>query len=134
VVAAVRDIVLKNLPRGYREAMNWGMISYELPLETYPHTYNKQPLMYVALAAQKNHYALYLTAVYEDSRQEAELREAFFRAGKKIDLGKSCLRFRKLDDVPWDDVARVIRSVPVPEFIALYERSRKHTGTRGVRR
>ena len=125
VVSTVRELVLKNLPQGYREAMNWGMISYEIPLETYPNTYNKQPLMYAALAAQKNHYALYLMAVYEGSGQEAQLREAFRQAGKKIDLGKSCLRFRKHEDVPWDAVAEVIRSTTPEDMIALYERSRR---------
>ncbi len=125
VVAAVRELVLKNLPRGYREAMNWGMISYEIPLETYPHTYNKQPLSYAALAAQKNYYALYLMAVYDGSGQDARLREAFRQAGKKIDLGKSCLRFRRYEDVPWDAVAEVIRSTGPQEMIALYEQSRR---------
>lgn len=125
VVAKVRDIVLQNLPAGYREGMNWGMISYEIPLETYPHTYNKQPLGSVGLAAQKRHYALYLMATYQDSQQEAQLREDFRQAGKEIDLGKSCLRFRKLEDVPWDAVAGVIRSTPPQEMIALYERSRQ---------
>ena len=125
VVAAVRELVLKNLPRGYREAMNWGMISYEIPLETYPKTYNGQPLGYVALAAQKNYYALYLMAVYEGSGREAQLREAFRQAGKKIDLGKSCLRFRRMEDVPWEAVAEVIRSTTPQEMIALHERSRR---------
>ena len=63
VVAAVRDLVLKNLPDGYVETINWGMISYEVPLERYPATYNQQPLSFVAVAAQKNHYAIYLNCV-----------------------------------------------------------------------
>ena len=66
VVAAVRDVVLRHLPKGYGENMNWGMISYEIPLERYPDTYNGQPLSYMALAAQKNHYALYLMCFYGD--------------------------------------------------------------------
>ena len=91
VVSAVRDVVVRNLPAGYRETMNWGMISYEVPLETHPDTYNGQPLAYAGLAAQKNHYALYLSPVYSDPAREQWLRDAFAQAGKKLDLGKSCL-------------------------------------------
>src|SRR4051794_30976735 len=89
VVSAVRDLVLRHLPPAYRECMNWGMISYEIPLERYPDTYNGQPLSYVALAAQKNHYALYLSCVHSDPERDAWLREQFSAAGKKLDMGKS---------------------------------------------
>jgi len=121
VVEKVRELVLRDLPTGYQETMNWGMISYEIPLATYPDTYNKQPLQYAAIAAQKRHYSLYLMAVYERSKLDTQLREAFRQAGKKIDLGKSCLRFRRLEDVPWDAVAEVIRSTTPQQMIALYE-------------
>jgi hypothetical protein len=77
VVSAVRDMVLAHLPEGYEETMNWGMISYEIPLSRYPVTYNKQPLGYVALAAQKNYYSLYVLSCYQDSDDEAWLREEF---------------------------------------------------------
>src|SRR5687767_4872060 len=70
VVAAVRDTIRKTLPKGYRETMNWGMITYELPLERYPDTYNGQPLMYAAVAAQKHYYAVYLTGLYQDPEGE----------------------------------------------------------------
>jgi hypothetical protein len=100
VVSRVRDLILANLPEGYQESMNWGMITYEIPLERYPKTYNKQPLGYIALAAQKNHYALYLMGCYADSEQEVQLRQGFEQAGKKFDMGKSCLRFKKLEDLP----------------------------------
>src|SRR5689334_5703907 len=92
VVAAVREVILRNLPPGYREAMSWGVISYEVPLERYPDTYNGQPLGYIALAAQKNHFALYLMCVYHNAEREAWLRREFKKAGKKLDLGKACLR------------------------------------------
>ncbi|HEX6069219.1 MAG TPA: DUF1801 domain-containing protein, partial [Longimicrobiaceae bacterium] len=92
VIATVRDEILRNLPPGYREAMNWGMISYEIPLERYPQTYNGQPLTLAALAAQKNHYAVYLMSVYMQPDGVARLRDGFERAGKKLDIGKSCLR------------------------------------------
>ena len=125
VVSAVRDVVLRNLPAGYRESMAFGMIGYGVPLEDYPHTYNGQPLAYAALAAQKNYYALYLTTPYMDPAQEQWLRDEFSRAGKKLDMGKSCLIFKKLEDLPLDVIGRVIASTPPGDFIPLYENARK---------
>lgn len=124
VIAAVRALVNRELPRGYVETMNWGMISWEIPLARYPATYNKQPLGYVALAAQKNHYALYLMGVYADSQNEKDLRQAYARAGRKLDMGKCCLRFRKLDDLLAEEVGTIIASMPVDACIAQYEASR----------
>jgi len=125
VVSAVRDVVLRNLPAGYRESMAFGMIGYGVPLQDYPDTYNGQPLAYAALAAQKNYYALYLTTPYMDPAQEQWLRDEFKKAGKKLDMGKSCLIFKKLDDLPLDVIGKVIASTPPGEFIALYENARK---------
>ena len=125
VVSAVRDLIVRSLPAGYQERMNWGMISYEIPLERYPNTYNGQPLGVAALAAQKNHYALYLMCVYQDSEQERRLREEFERAGKKLDMGKSCLRFRRLEDLHLDAIAGVVAETPPERFIAIYEESRR---------
>jgi hypothetical protein len=124
-LAAVRKVILRNLPKGYHETMNWGMICYEIPLERYPDTYNGQPLAPVALAAQKNHLALYLMAVYGDEKQLAWLREQFQKAGKKLDMGKSCVRFRKLDDLPLDAIGQVVARVTPEKFIACYEASRQ---------
>jgi hypothetical protein len=121
IIAAVRDMVVRNLPDGYVEAMNWGMISYELPLERYPETYNGQPLIYAALANQKNHCALYLMCVYQDPKNEAALKQGFKKAGKKLNMGKSCIRFRKLDDLALDVLEKIIASTSVKEFIARYE-------------
>lgn len=97
VISAVRELILRNLPEGYQETINWGMLSYEVPLETYPDTYNKKPLSYVGLAAQKNYNSLYLMSVYQDPADYQELMEAFARMGVKPDMGKSCIRFKKLD-------------------------------------
>jgi uncharacterized protein YdhG (YjbR/CyaY superfamily) len=124
-ISRVREVVRKHLPKGFREHMAWGMISYDLPLETYPDTYNKQPLSYAALAAQKNHYALYLTGVYGNPEKEKMLKDAFEKAGKKLDMGKSCLRFKKLEDIPLEAIGKVVGSMSVKEFIAQYEASRK---------
>jgi hypothetical protein len=125
VVSKVRDIILKNLPQGYSEAMRWGMISYEIPLEDYPETYNGQPLGYLALASQKQKISLYMMGVYQDAKQEAMLKEGFRKAGKKMDVGKSCVRFRKLDDLLLEVVGELIASTPPDKFIALYEKSRE---------
>jgi uncharacterized protein YdhG (YjbR/CyaY superfamily) len=122
VVAKVRQMVLKNLPRGYREAVSWGVISYEVPLERYADTYNKKPLCYVALAAQKNHYALYLMGAYAKPGQADALKDAFAKAGKKLDMGKSCLRFKKVEDLPLDAIGRIIADIPPDEMIE-YARS-----------
>ncbi len=124
VVAAVRDVVLRHLPAGYEETMNWGMISYEIPLARYPATYNKQPLAYAALAAQKSHFALYLNGAYQQPERASALAEGFARAGKKLDMGKSCLRFKRLDDLALDAVAESIASTTPEAFIAEYEQAR----------
>jgi len=124
VISEVRETVLANLPEGYVETMNWGMISYEIPLERYPVTYNKQPLAYAALAAQKHRYGLYLMNVYQDEKLDKALKGAFEKAGKKLDMGKSCVRFKKLDDLPLDVIGEIIASTTPQEFIAKYEASR----------
>ncbi len=127
VVSAVRNLVKRNLPAGYRETMNWGMITWELPLARYRDTYNGQPLCYVALAAQKNFNALYLTGVYQDREQETWLKRAFRGAGKKLDMGKSCLRFRSLEDLPLEAVGKIVAWTSPEKHIARYEASRKKT-------
>ena len=125
VMSAVRALIRRNLPAGYREAMNWGMITYGIPLKRYPDTYNGEPLGYVALAAQKHYYALYLNCVYQDSGLEKWMREQFKLAGKKLDMGKSCVRFRKLEDLPLDVISQVVASTPVEAHIAQYEKARQ---------
>jgi len=124
LVAKVRDLVNANLPPGYVERMSWGMIGWELPLERYPSTYNGQPLVYAGLAAQKNHTALYLNCIYASEERTQRLREAYEAAGKTLDMGKSCVRFKKSEDVAENALARAIASVPAESFIVEYERTR----------
>lgn len=125
VVSAVRKVIRKHLPEGYREAMGWGMICYEVPLARYPDTYNAQPLCYAGLAAQKHSYSLYLTSVYHDPGAAKRLRDAFAASGRRLDMGKGCIRFKRADDLPLAVIGELVAAVPVDEFITLYERSRK---------
>lgn len=124
VVAAVRKLVRKHIPKGYEEGMQYGMIGWTVPLERYPNTYNKQPLAYVSLAAQKNYYSLYLMCAYTDSKAEKALKEGFAKAGKKLDMGKSCVRFKSLDDLPLDVIGAAVASHTPEDMIAIYEASR----------
>jgi hypothetical protein len=126
-IATLRALVLDHLPKGYVESVSWGMLCYSIPLERYPDTYNRQPLAYVSLASQKNHMALYLVAPYQDPEHERKLREGFSRAGKKLDMGKSCLRFKRVDDLPLDVIAESIASTPPDQFIAQHEAARKRS-------
>lgn len=123
-IAAVRAVVRKNLPKGYSEFVSWGMINYGVPLSRFPKTANGQPLCYAALAAQKNYCSLYLMSVYGDKKHEARLRDGFTAAGKKLDMGKSCVRFRSPEDLPLDVVGELIESVSVEKWIEIYEKSR----------
>jgi hypothetical protein len=123
-ISKVRSVVRKNLPKGYRETMNFGMITYEIPLERFPDTYNKQPICYAGLAAQKNFNSIYLMGAYADPKQRKQLEEAFRKSGKKMDMGKSCLHFRTADDLPLDAIGEIIASTPPDKLIEAYEASR----------
>jgi uncharacterized protein YdhG (YjbR/CyaY superfamily) len=121
----MRAMILDNLPEGYVERMNWGMITYEVPLDRFEDTYNGQPLTYLMLAAQKKHFSLYMMGVYGDPEQEARLKQAYIDAGKKIDMGKSCVRFKSLDDLPRGMIAELIASTEVEDMIAIHNRVHK---------
>jgi len=123
-IEEVRRTILANLPEGYEEAMNWGMISYQVPLETFPDTYNKQPLMYVGLASQKNHMAVYLSGVYASEDEAERFTQAYRETGKRLDMGKSCVRFRRLEDLPLDLIGATVAETGVDEFIEISGRTR----------
>ncbi|MBL9014168.1 MAG: DUF1801 domain-containing protein [Myxococcales bacterium] len=122
VIAAVRDVVNANLPDGYVEGIQYGMLGWYVPLERYPDTYNGQPIGIAALAAQKSYHALYLMSVYGDPATEAWFKRAFAKAGKKLDMGKSCVRFKQLDDLPLDVIGEAIARLPVEKLIAQHDR------------
>ena len=121
----VRRVIVANLPEGYEEAMNWGMITYQVPLATFPDTYNGQPLMYAALASQKNHMAVYLTGVYADDRERERFAAEYRASGKPLDMGKSCVRFKRLGDLPLDVIGRAVAAMDVGTFVATTQQARR---------
>ena len=120
-IAAVRDAILLNLLVGYEETMQGGMIAYVIPLADYPVTYNGQPLVYAQLASQKSYMSVYLMNIYGDSDAERWFAGEYEAAGKKLDMGKSCVRFKSLGDLPVDVIGEAIARTPVAEFIDRYE-------------
>ncbi|MHB1312303.1 MAG: DUF1801 domain-containing protein [Gemmatimonadaceae bacterium] len=120
VLQAVRRTVKKAMPAGYKEMMGYGMIMWSVPLSVLPDTYNGYPLCYVSLAAQKNHFALYLMGPYGSKPLLAELKAGYKKAGMRLDMGKSCVRFRALDGIALDVVADVIGRVPMADYVAMY--------------
>ena len=124
-VEQVRELVRGALPKGYREGMNWGMIAWEIPLERYSDTYNGQPLLVAALASQKRHCSLYLQGVYMDPELVRRLVTGFAEAGLKLDMGKSCVRFKTPDDLAAEVIREVVGAMEPDAFIALYESSRR---------
>lgn len=128
-VARVRDVVRANMPAGYEEMLGWGMICWAIPLARYPDTYNGQPLGYVCLGAHKSYLSLYLMAVYMDETATAEFARAFAAAGKPLRMGKSCVHFETVDDLPLDVVAREVARVTPDDYIARYEQARAATKT-----
>lgn len=124
VMVRLRDALNSVMPAGYREGMGYGMMGWDVPLERYPDTYNKQPLAYAGLAAQKNGYSLYLTCVYSDPARAERLRAAAAAMGRKLDMGKSCIRFKRVEDLPLDAICEEIASTSPDEFIRLYEQAR----------
>ena len=123
-ISAVRNVVLDNLPDGYEETLQYGMIAYVVPRSVVANTYNGQPLMYIALASQKRHVSLYLTNVYADESVAEWFRERYRATGKKLNMGKSCVRFRELDDLPRELVGEVVAKSPIAELVEMYEASR----------
>ena len=130
-IEAVRKVIRKNLPKGYEEGMQYGMIGYYVPHELYPPGYHcdpKQPLPFAGLASQKNHMAVYLTCQYGDAKREEWFRNAWAKTGKKLDMGKSCIRFKRVDELALDVLGEAIARVPPAAYIKHYEAALKPDG------
>ena len=132
-ITAIREVVVKNLPKGYGEGMQWGMPSYFVPLSAYPSGYNcqpEQPLPFVGFASQKNHMAFYGFCIYIDEVLKDRFVEDWKKTGKKLDMGKSCVRFKKLEDVPLKVIGDAVKRVPMKKYIKQYEEQLQTSGSR----
>src|SRR5436305_9725960 len=133
-ISVVRDVILKNLDESYEEGMQYGMIGYYVPHSVYPKGYHcdpKQPLPFAALASQKNYMSLYLMSVYcgcvddnPGNKRAQWFREAWVKTGKKLDMGKACIRFKKVEDLPLDVIGEAVRRVPASMYIQFCEGAR----------
>lgn len=119
----VREVIVRHLPQGYEEGMQYGMIGYYVPHSRYPHGYHcdpKQPLPFVGLGSQKNHMAVYLMGLYT-TEQAPWFQDEWAKTGKKLDMGKGCLRFKKVEDVALEVLGESIARIPVATYLESYE-------------
>jgi Domain of unknown function (DU1801) len=119
-IQAVRKVILKNLPKGYEEVLQYGVLGYVVPLKVFPSGYlnrKNEPLPYICLASQKNYMSIYMMSVYGDA--EAEFRKEYQATGKRLDMGKCCVRFRKLEDLPLDVIGKAIARYPMKKWIEI---------------
>jgi hypothetical protein len=127
-IAAVREVLLKNLDKDYEEGMQYGMIGYYVPHDVYPPGYHcdpRQPLFFAGLASQKNYMSLYLMCIYGESDHARWFRQAWKKTGKKLDMGKACVRFKMLEDLPLDLIGEAVRRVPARKYVAFCEALRQ---------
>lgn len=117
LVQAVRSTIVEHLPDGFEETMTFGMLGYVVPLDRYPDTYNGQPLSVITLANQKNHVAVYLTGIYARDDRRQWFIDAWKSTGARLDMGKSCVRFKRLDDVEFGVLGRAVARVTPDELI-----------------
>jgi hypothetical protein len=131
-IETVRGVILANLDKDYEEGMSYGMIGYYVPHRVFPPGYHvdpKQGLPFAALASQKNYMSVYTMGLYTggDTALVRWFQEAWAKAGKKLDMGKSCIRFKKADDLALDVLGEAIRRMPAKKYIEMYEKSRRRT-------
>lgn len=134
-IDAVRRVILKNLDKDYEEHMSYGMIGYCVPHRVYPAGYHcnpKQPLPFAGLASQKGHMSLYLMGLYGSAELVRWFESEWAKTGKKLDMGKSCVRFKKLDDLPLDVIGAAIAKLPAKVYIEHYEKAIKGAGRAGT--
>jgi hypothetical protein len=145
-ISAIRAVILKNLDADYEEGMQYGMIGYYVPHRIYPAGYHcdpRQPLPFAILGSMKNHMALHLMPVYASAGCEpgtkpgeyaSWFKSAWLGSGKKLDMGKACIRFKKLDDVPLNVVGEAIRKVPASRWIRVWESLRPATESKAKKK
>lgn len=127
VMSKLRSIVLKNLPNGFEETMSYGMLGYVVPHSLYPNGYHcdpKLPLPFISLASQKNHIGFYHMGIYSDAKLLAWFQEEYPKhASGKLDMGKSCIRFKNMKNIPFELLGELVRKMTVKEWIATYEKA-----------
>ncbi len=136
-IEALRKVIRKNLDKPFEEGIQYRMIGYYLPHSVYPAGYHcdpEQPLPLASIASQKRHIGLYLFCVYMDADLQAWFCDAWKKTGQKLDMGKSCVRVKKLDDIPLDVIAELFRRIKAKDFVAQYESSRAASTTRAETR
>ena len=130
-LTAVRNVINENLPHGYDEGIQWGMIGWYVPLSLYPAGYGenpKEPLSFVALASQKSGMVLHFLCFYGHRDLSTWFASEYKKTGKKLDMGKGCVRFKKLEDLALDVIGRTVARVPVEEHMANYRAARALLG------
>lgn len=128
-ITQIRNVLKENLPKGFEERMQYGMISYVVPHSIYPDGYHcdkKQALPFLSIASQKNFISLYHMGIYADENLLNWVKEEYAKECKtKLDMGKGCIRFKKMDDIPFQMIAELATKISVEEYIALYEKNFK---------
>jgi hypothetical protein len=130
-ISTVRKVIRAHLPEGYEEYLLYGMIGYAVPHQLYPAGYHCKPdlpLPYTLLGSQKNHMALHLMAVYGDKKLTEWFQTAWKATGKRLDMGKDCVRFKRVEDLPLEVIGQVIAKVPVKNYIAKVEAALQSRG------
>ncbi len=130
-IEAVRGVILENLDGDYEEGMGYGMIAYYVPHRVFPAGYHcdpKQPLMFAALASQKNYMAVYLMSIYGSANERAWFEGAWKKSGKSLDAGKSCIRFKRVEDVPLEVIGEAVRRVSVKRYVEAYVKALAERG------
>lgn len=125
VVSKIREVINANLPKGFEEGIGYGMMAYFIPFSIYPSGYHcppKQPLPFMNLASQKNFIALYHSGIYANPELKDWLVAEFPKHCKrKLDMGKSCVRFKKMDDIPYDLIGELVTKMTPGQWIEIYE-------------
>jgi uncharacterized protein YdhG (YjbR/CyaY superfamily) len=124
-IAKLRSVIKKNLPKGFKEVMGYGMMGYSVPHSLYPAGYHcnpKDPLPFIGLASQKNFIAVYHMGIYADPKLLKWFTDAHAKASaKKLDMGKSCMRYKKPEDIPYELIGELASKITVDEWIEKYE-------------
>jgi hypothetical protein len=134
---AVRKVILANLPTGYEECLQYGMIGYVVPHSIFPGGYHcdpRQPLPLAGLGSKKNHMSLHLMAVYGDAGLAKWFQTAWKASGKKLDMGKACVRFKKVDDLPLDVIGQLFAKVPVKSYLACIQKAMQQRPSRKTKK